>query len=395
LIILGFHKTNGIPVQPEKHYMAGIYLHIPFCRKACTYCNFHFSTSLKTKNEFIDALLKETRIRKEYLASQEIETIYFGGGTPSILVSEELEIILREVKSTFNVSPEAEITLEANPDDITAAKIAEWKIAGINRLSIGIQSFYEADLQWMNRAHSAQQAVDSIQLARAGGIENLTIDLIYGTPGLSDEHWIHNMEMAVSAGVQHLSCYALTVEPNTLLDHQIRQHAIPEIDSEQQARQFYLMVDYLAARGFEQYEISNFAMPGFRSKHNSSYWKGTHYLGLGPSAHSFNGAQRSWNIANNALYIQALRQGILNCETEELSENMILNEYVMTASRTIEGISLADIESRFGLNRRQELESKASKFLSEGRMIQSDERLILTKAGRLFADGIASALFTD
>jgi oxygen-independent coproporphyrinogen III oxidase len=392
---LGFHKRNGILGQPEKHYMAGIYLHIPFCRKACTYCNFHFSTSLKTKNEFIDALLKETRIRKEYLASQEIETIYFGGGTPSILLSEELEIILQEVKSTFNVSPLAEITLEANPDDITAGKIAEWKTAGINRLSIGIQSFYEADLQWMNRAHSAQQAVDSIQLARAGGIENLTIDLIYGTPGLSDHHWIDNMEMAVSAGVQHLSCYALTVEPNTLLDQQIRKRAIREIDSEQQARQFNLMVDYLSAKGFEQYEISNFAMPGFRSRHNSSYWKGTHYLGLGPSAHSFNGAQRSWNIANNALYIQALKQGILNSETEDLSESMILNEYVMTASRTIEGISLVDIESRFGLNRRHELESKASKFLSEGRMIQSNERLILTKEGRLFADGIASELFTD
>ncbi|HSB93404.1 MAG TPA: radical SAM family heme chaperone HemW, partial [Flavitalea sp.] len=340
--------------------MAGIYIHIPFCKKACTYCNFHFSTLLKSRNEFIDALLKEIRIRREYLGNQEIETIYFGGGTPSILNIGELKQIFEAIRSGFSIGPQAEITLEANPDDITDVKIAEWKIAGINRLSIGVQSFFESDLRWMNRAHSSQQAIDSIRLARAGGIDNLTIDLIFGTPGLTDDQWRENMETAVNEGVQHLSCYALTVEPHTALDHQIKKQLVPEIDSEQQARQFLIMADFLESKQFEQYEISNFALPGFRSRHNSSYWKGIHYLGLGPSAHSFNGKQRSWNIANNALYIQSLSTGLLNSETEELSESMKLNEYLMTALRTIEGISLADIESRFGLLRRIEIEEKSS-----------------------------------
>jgi oxygen-independent coproporphyrinogen III oxidase len=381
--------------SPKNIYMAGIYIHIPFCKKACTYCNFHFSTSLKTKNEFIQALLKEVRIRKEYLGDQPVETIYFGGGTPSILDNEELNIILQAVKSCFNIIPDTEITLEANPDDITAEKIFAWKTAGINRLSIGIQSFYQADLQWMNRAHSADQGIDAIRLARMGGIDNLTIDLIYGTPGLTDEHWITNIETAVSHAVQHLSCYALTVEPKTLLDQQIRNHILPEVDPEQQARQFLLMVDFLESKGFEQYEISNFALPGFRSKHNSSYWKGIHYLGLGPSAHSFNGIQRSWNIANNALYIQGMQYGIPDYEVEDLTESMRLNEYVMTASRTVEGISLEHVETLYGYNRRVEIEVKASKFLKEGRMIKSGEQLLLSKEGRLFADGIASELFAD
>jgi len=379
----------------KTHYMAGVYIHIPFCKKACTYCNFHFSTSLKSRNEFINALLKETRIRKEYLGNQVVETIYFGGGTPSILDVQELNMILEEVRSSFHIAPGAEITLEANPDDINPEKILAWKLSGINRLSIGVQSFYQSDLEWMNRAHSADQAIDSIRFARAGGIDNLTIDLIYGTPGLTDAHWIQNMVTAVSAGVQHLSCYALTVEPKTLLDQQIRKHLIPEIDTDQQARQFMLMVNFLESKGFEQYEISNFALPGFRSKHNSSYWKGAHYLGLGPSAHSFNGTQRAWNIANNALYIQSITNGELNSEVEELSENMRLNEYVMTSSRTIEGISLLHVEKEFGLNRRLEVENKASKFLTEGKMIKNEEKLVLTLEGRLFADGIASELFAD
>lgn len=375
--------------------MAGIYIHIPFCKKACNYCNFHFSTSLKQKNELIDALLKEADLRKDYLGQQQVETIYFGGGTPSILEVSELQAILHIIQTDFNVVMAPEITLEANPDDISAEKIDAWRNAGINRLSIGIQSFFQADLEWMNRAHSARQAIDSIAIARAGGINNLTIDLIYGTPQLTDEQWIHNLETAVEAGVKHLSCYALTVEPTTLLDQHIRTKRIGELDPEQQARQFSIMVHYLESTGFEHYEISNFAVPGFRSKHNSSYWKGAHYLGLGPSAHSFNGHQRSWNIANNALYIQSVNAGTPKQEMEELSETMRLNEYVMTSCRTLEGISLIHFADTFGIEQKKLLENKAAKFIAQGRMHKLDDRLVLSKEGRLFADGIAAELFAD
>jgi len=375
--------------------MAGIYIHIPFCKQACNYCNFHFSTSLKQKNEFIEALLKEANIRKDYLSGQPVETVYFGGGTPSILEVCELERILSTLHSSFNISAKAEITLEANPDDITEAKIQYWKEAGINRLSIGIQSFVPSDLQWMNRAHTANQAENAILLAKAGGIANLTIDLIYGTPLLSDSDWIRNLDTAINAGVQHLSCYALTVEPNTLLDHQIRKKDYEEIDPEKQARQFMLMVQHLEARGFEQYEISNFALPGYRSQHNSSYWKGTHYLGLGPSAHSFNGKQRSWNVANNALYIQSAKHGLPQHDFEELTEAMRINEYIMTSCRTIEGISLPDFEVHFGPVQKSAVEKKASKFIDRGQMVRLDHRLVLSREGRLFADGIAAELFAD
>src|ERR1022692_1871049 len=285
--------------------MAGIYLHIPFCRQACNYCNFHFSTSLLYKNDFVPALLRETVIQKEYLGKEALETVYFGGGTPSLLHVDDLKKIMETLHSTFKIDYQAEITLEANPDDISTEKLKEWKALGINRLSIGIQSFFEEDLVWMNRAHNAQQAINSIKYAQGEGFSNITIDLIYGTPTLSNKHWKKNLEQAVGLDIPHLSCYALTVEPKTPLHKLIGQKKVADINADEQADQFLMLMDFLNAAGYEHYEISNFAKPGKKSRHNSSYWQGKKYLGLGPSAHSYNGIERRWNIANNNLYIQS------------------------------------------------------------------------------------------
>lgn len=252
--------------------MAGIYIHIPFCKQACHYCNFHFATSLHYKNELVAALLKEIVLQKDYMGNDPVETIYFGGGTPSILNLEDLILIIEKIKTVFVVTAEAEITLEANPDDITDEKLIGWKEAGINRLSIGIQSFFAEDLKWMNRAHNAQQAVGSLQLA-IKQFENITIDLIYGTPQLTNEKWKQNVDTAISLNIPHLSCYALTVEPKTPLDKMIRQHQTENINPEKQSEQFLLLMQWMEEAGYEHYEISNFARPGWRSRHNSSYWR--------------------------------------------------------------------------------------------------------------------------
>ncbi|HEX8279323.1 MAG TPA: radical SAM family heme chaperone HemW, partial [Segetibacter sp.] len=275
--------------------MAGIYIHIPFCRKACHYCNFHFSTSQELQKDFVEALIKEIELQKNYL-KESISTIYFGGGTPSLLPGADIQRIIGKLSNTFEIEQEVEITLEANPDDINTPKLKEWKSFGINRLSIGVQSFFEDDLRWMNRAHDAEQAIHCIYLAQQEGFNNLTIDLIYGTPTLSDDHWIKNIKKAIEANIPHLSCYALTVESKTALERLIAQNKLEDVDPDKQARHFEILTGIMEEEGYEHYEISNFARPGFRSKHNSSYWKGTPYLGLGPSAHSFNGNSRQWNI---------------------------------------------------------------------------------------------------
>ena len=272
--------------------MAGIYIHIPFCRKACHYCNFHFSTLLKGKNDFTQALLKEIELQNNYLQNEAIQTIYFGGGTPSLLEKNELFEIMKQLIQHYNIHEKAEITLEANPDDIDKEKLQEWKEAGVNRLSIGIQSFFEEDLKWMNRAHNAEQARNCISLAQQTGFDNLSVDLIYGTPTLTDEKWRENIGIAVTMNIAHLSCYALTVEPGTALQKMITQRKKEDIDTEKQARHFLLLTDWLEQSGYEHYEISNFAKPGYRSRHNSSYWSGEKYLGFGPSAHSFSGQYR-------------------------------------------------------------------------------------------------------
>lgn len=375
--------------------MAGIYIHIPFCRQACNYCNFHFSTSLHYKNAFIQALLNEIGLqaRANYLQSRQVETIYFGGGTPSLLQIDELAWVMDALYQQFNILPTAEITLEANPDDVTDEKLVGWKSLGINRLSIGIQSLFEEDLQWMNRAHTATEAKNVISKARAAGFETFTVDLIYGTPGLSDEKWKQNLDWVVAQGIDHLSCYALTVEEKTTLDKQIRLQQKQPVDAEQQSRQFLLLMDHLQQAGFEHYELSNFAKPGHRSKHNSSYWHGTHYLGLGPSAHSFNGNSRQWNIANNQQYIQSLEQAIIPFEKEELTQTQQLNEYIMTSLRLLEGCDLNFIHQKFGPAIVTAIQREAAVFLKNNRLIERDQHLILTKEGKLFADRIASDLF--
>lgn len=343
------------------------------------------------------ALLKEIELQSanNYLENRVVETIYFGGGTPSLLSNEEVNTILNKIQEQFGVIPNVEITLEANPDDVTDEKLAGWKAAGINRLSIGIQSLFDEDLQWMNRAHTATDAKQVIQKARDAGFDNFTVDLIYGTPGLTDDKWKQNMDWVLQQNITHLSCYALTVEEKTPLDKQIRLHQKVDIDPEQQSRQFIMLMDAMKQAGFEHYEISNFAKPGHRSKHNSSYWHGTHYLGLGPSAHSFNGNSRQWNVANNQQYIQSLQQNTIPFEKEELSSVQQLNEYIMTSLRLMEGCDLNFIKEKFGEEKAAQLEAESIAFVNKNWLMEANNHLILTGEGKLFADRIAAELFFD
>jgi oxygen-independent coproporphyrinogen III oxidase len=370
--------------------LSGIYIHIPFCKQACHYCNFHFATSLRYKNEMIDALLKETRLRKDYLDGKTVETIYFGGGTPSLLSTDELSTMIKQLEHSFTIAAAPEITLEANPDDINEQKLLDWKKIGINRLSIGIQSFFEEDLQWMNRAHNARQAIDNLQLARKY-FDNITVDLIYGTPQLTNEKWKSNVDTVIDVGIPHISCYALTVEPRTTLQKMIQQHKSENINPDKQSEQFLLLMQWLGDAGYEHYEISNFAKPGWRSRHNSSYWSGKKYLGIGPSAHSFDGATRQWNLANNNLYIQALTEEKIPFEKEELSPVQQLNEYIMTSLRTSEGLKLGQLNANVG----KILRAAGKKYIESKLMILENDSLILTKEGKLLADGIAADLFFD
>jgi len=372
--------------------MAGIYIHIPFCRKACHYCNFHFSTTHHQIQPMMAAIEKEALLQSSYLQDP-IETVYFGGGTPSILSIEDLQKLLTVIRNEYQIVPTAEITIETNPDDFQEEKLIAWKQLGINRLSIGIQSFFDADLQWMNRAHSSQQAEQCIKMAKAAGFDNITIDLIYGTPTLSDEAWKENVDKAISLGIDHISCYALTVEPKTGLDKMIQQKKIAAVDPDKQARHFSLLMHWLADAGFEHYEISNFSKPGKKSKHNSNYWNGVDYLGLGPSAHSFNGKSRQWNIANNALYIQSLAKDQVPFEIETLTPMQQLNEYIMTSLRTMEGLSLDKVIVNWSENELAQIVQIAQKPITQGYMILKENHLILTNEGRLMADGIASDLF--
>jgi oxygen-independent coproporphyrinogen III oxidase len=373
--------------------MAGIYIHIPFCKQACNYCNFHFSTSRQLKNDFVAALLKEISIQREYLAGEEVETIYFGGGTPSLLDDTDLQGILDAIKSTFLVAGDVEITLEANPDDINPQKLQDWILAGVNRLSIGVQSFFEDDLVWMNRAHNAGQALACIGSAKQAGFTNLSVDLIYGLPGFGDDKWEKNIQEVLSMGIPHLSCYALTVEQKTPLGKLVEKGKMSNINPDDQARQFMLLEDWLANAGYEHYEISNFAKPGKRSRHNTSYWEGKKYLGLGPSAHSYNGFERQWNVSNNALYINGLKENKLVFEKERLTEVQQLNEYIMISLRTQEGCDLLFVRNRFGAGAAEKLIKACDTHCELDNMVYLGEKRTLTRKGRLLADGIASDLF--
>ncbi len=386
--------------------MAGIYIHIPFCKQACHYCDFHFSTSLKNKDSFLKALKKEIVLQKEYLSPSyrttlstlrgeggRINTIYFGGGTPSLLSQIELMDIFETLNKHFEISLDAEITLEGNPDDLTSKKIKELKGTPINRLSIGIQSFYDEDLKLMNRAHNSQEAISAVKGSQDKGFENITIDLIYGIPTLTNDKWKQNLRTAFDLEVKHISSYCLTVEPKTALAHLVKEGRIKNVDEQQSAEQFEMMLDEMRRNNFVQYEISNFCKDNFFSRHNSNYWLKENYLGLGPSAHSYNGYGRQWNISNNALYIQSLEKNKLNFEEETLTISQHYNEYVLTSLRTMWGTDLKYIEEYFGENYLVYCNSEAEKHINCEEIKKERNKLFLTDKGKLFADKIASDLF--
>jgi oxygen-independent coproporphyrinogen-3 oxidase len=374
--------------------MAGIYLHIPFCKKACHYCDFHFSTSLHQMNPLLEALETEIALRKSYI-SEPIQTIYLGGGTPSLVPPAAINHLLTIIRATFSVPSDVEITLEANPDDIHEQQVAEWKQAGINRMSVGVQSFHPHLLQWMNRAHNANQSKEAITLLQKGGFENISMDLIYGCPNQSDALWEKDVRDTLALGVPHVSCYALTSEPNTALWHMIKKGESPKLQSEQQAHQFILLMEWMQAAGYEHYEISNFSLPGIRSRHNSAYWKGIPYLGIGPSAHSYNGTTREWNISNNTKYIESIQKGIVPNTIENLTPTQQVNEYIMTALRTMEGISLLHIADYFNKTWFQEIIVDSARWIHAGKIAITDQHLILTTEGKLMADAIAADLFRE
>lgn len=371
--------------------MAGIYFHIPFCKQACHYCDFHFSTSLKKKDELLEAMLQELKMRKEEV-TEPVRSIYFGGGTPSLMSIEEIESLVRRVYSNFQVEDQPEITLEANPDDLTENYLKDLSESSVNRLSIGVQSFYKEDLQLMNRAHSMEEAIQSLEWARKY-FNNISADLIYGIPGLSDARWESNLRRAFSLEIPHLSCYALTVEPKTALDSFIKKGIISPVDEEQAHRQYELLLDLTAEHGYDNYEFSNFGKPGFRSVNNTAYWEGKPYLGIGPSAHSFDGKVRSWNVANNTKYIKSLAEGVLPVERESLSVVDRYNEYIMTALRTEKGVSLEHVQTEFGERNRDYLLEQAQKPIGEDLLFLDGEVLAVTRKGKFLSDGIASHLF--
>jgi oxygen-independent coproporphyrinogen III oxidase len=372
--------------------MAGIYIHIPFCKQACHYCDFHFSTSLKKKTELVHTIVKEIVLRKDEFKNQTVETIYFGGGTPSLLSIDELLLIIETIFKHYKLSDNPEITLEANPDDLSKNLIIQLSKTPVNRLSIGIQSFFEADLKLMNRAHNAEEAKACLQEATKY-FDNISVDLIYGIPGLTNENWIKNIETVLSYQIPHISSYALTVEPKTALDTFIKKGVIQHVDDELVQEQFYLLIEKLEASGFVHYELSNFGKPDYFSKNNSAYWQGKSYLGIGPSAHSFNGNQRSWNVKNNSKYIKALQENVVPLEIETLSVTDKYNEYVMTGLRTIWGVSLLKVEQDFGVHYKKYLLEQANLHLKNDFLYLHNEKLLVTKKGKFLSDGIASDLF--
>ena len=372
--------------------MAGIYIHIPFCKQACFYCDFHFSTSLKKKDELIACLIKEIEIRKDEFQNRIIETIYFGGGTPSLLTTQEIHSIIDAVYANHTVIEKPEITLEANPDDLLEEKIIELSKSPINRLSIGIQSFFEKDLKLMNRAHNSKEAKKCLEIATQY-FSNISLDLIYGIPDCTHQEWKENIQTALSFEIPHISSYALTVEPKTALDSFIKKGIIKNVDDEKAEEQFNILIDELQKANFVHYETSNFGKQGFFSKNNSSYWLGKPYLGIGPSAHSFDGETRSWNVRNNSKYINTIQQNKLPIEREILSKKDRYNEYIMTGLRTIWGVSLAKINTDFGEKYVEYLENQSKKFIEQELLYIENQILLTTKKGKFLSDGIASDLF--
>jgi len=379
--------------------MSGIYLHIPFCKQACHYCDFHFSTSMRRKEEMLVAMQREIRMRRHELqgANQDrakVQTIYFGGGTPSLLDPVEIERMISCIEDNFEVDSGAEITLEVNPDDLESDRIVELSKTPVNRLSLGIQSFRDQDLEFMNRAHDRNQALTSLETA-CSNFDNVSIDLIYGIPGLDQDAWKTNLQRAFEFPIQHISSYALTVEPKTALDHFIRKGKCEAPDEEQARIHFEILMEASAKQDFIHYEVSNFAKKGYFSRHNTSYWQGKPYLGIGPSAHSYAGSTRSWNVANNAKYLKGIDRSVPDREFETLSQTDRMNEMIMTGLRTRWGLSLESFEGQFGLHNLKKLKARSDRFLGQGLLEVESGRLRATKTGFFLIDGIASDLFME
>ena len=372
--------------------MSGIYIHIPFCKQACHYCDFHFSTSMKKKDEMVLALAKEIKMRKSEFENEAIETIYFGGGTPSVLQIADIRFLIAEIYSNYKVVENPEITLEANPDDLSEERIIELSESQINRLSIGIQSFFEDDLQMMNRAHNSDEAKKCLEIA-THYFDNISIDLIYGIPNMTNEKWKQNIATALSFGIPHISSYALTVEPKTTLNKLIQTGKVAKPKAEVAQEHFLILVEMLESQGFIHYELSNFGKENYFSKNNSAYWLGKKYIGIGPSAHSYDGISRSWNVANNLVYLKSIQENKLPNETEILSLTDRYNEYIMTGLRTIWGVSLLRIENEFGTIYLEYLIKQSQKYLKDDLLFLEKDILKPTSKGKFLTDGIASDLF--
>ena len=375
--------------------MAGIYVHIPFCKQACFYCDFHFSTNQQRKADMVRAIAQELTIQTDYLGDSPIDSIYLGGGTPSLLTEDELCLLVDTIGQHYSVASAPEITLEANPDDLSPQKLKILKAAGINRLSIGIQSFYEPHLRYLNRAHSADEAKVCVQRALEAGFDDLSIDLIYAIPYPDHSVWQSDLAMAIELNPSHISSYCLTIEEKTVFGRWLRHQKIPPIDETFAAEQFEQLVSGLATAGYEQYEVSNFCQPHCESKHNSNYWKDTPYLGVGPGAHSFDGNSRQYNVANNAKYLKSLAELRIPYEREVLSRADRINEHIMTGLRTKWGCNLAWLQREFGYDLWSEQKAYIERLIADKKAILEDHHLLLTRDGKFLADGIAADFFVD
>lgn len=378
--------------------MAGIYIHIPFCKSKCAYCNFFSVVTGKQRADFLDALKKEAVIRKSYINNEEVKTVYFGGGTPSLLKPDEVQSVIDVLYKNFNISGNAEITLEANPDTVSMELLKDFNTVGINRLSVGIQSFHDDDLQYLSRKHDSEHALQVLDWANMIGFQEVTMDLIYGIPTLTEEKWARNLDIFFSKGISHLSAYALTIEPKTALGQRIGKGVAAPVDEDATIRHYEMLVERAEKEGFEHYEISNFAKPGHYSRHNCSYWTGEKYLGLGPSAHSFDGVSRQWNVANVMEYCKLISdfQNSLEMnwfEKEILTSDDRYNEYVMTSLRTRWGCDIVEIREKFGEKYQKCFEKNIVPYLEDGRLVRNGSCYALTENGMLFADGIAAELF--
>ncbi|PZD76501.1 radical SAM family heme chaperone HemW [Mesonia sp. K7] len=371
--------------------MAGIYIHIPFCKQACNYCDFHFSTSVKKRPEMVKAICQEISIRKNEI-NEPIKTIYFGGGTPSLLSVEEINLILNACYENYEIVNETEITLEANPDDLSIEKLNELSQTKINRLSIGVQSFFEQDLQLMNRAHNSGEAENCILEAKKY-FDNISIDLIYGIPEMSNQRWEENLQKSIDLQVPHISCYALTVEPKTALEHQIKTGKVKPVSGKKSREHYDILQEKMIDAGFVNYEFSNFGKEGFYSQNNLAYWFGKPYLGIGPSAHSFVYPKRSWNVANNTRYLKALSENKLPQESETLSVTDSYNEYVMTRFRTIWGVNFTEIKEKFGEKYSSHFLESVKNFLEKGVLIENAGNFVIAQESKFLSDGIAAELF--